>query len=178
MSNKSKLDQETSHKVARLEWMYDPGAAHSEKKDIDLMNEAVDIGKDEEIAKLKAKSSGTLFLSDPSQTSADTFRRINEDPLFAIKKEENRQRQQIINNPIIRNKVREQLKTQLKIPEVKPERRRSRSRDRFERPRRQEISREISKEEQERRLREMAEDGKIRDQTKSSKIAEYSKQFR
>lgn len=175
MSNKQRdVDESRPAKAARLEWMYDPGAAHADKKDIDIMNEAVDIGKDEEIAKLKSKSAGSLFLSDPSQTSADTFRRLNEDPLFAIKREEVRQRQQIINNPIIRSKVREQLKSDLQIkPEVKRERR-SRSRERMQRPKREEIPRE----EQERRLREMLRDGKSRDHSKSSKVAEYSKQFK
>lgn len=176
MSNKQRdYDDGRPAKAARLEWMYDPGAAHADKKDIDIMNEAVDIGKDEEIAKLKSTSAGSLFLSDPSKTSADTFRRLNEDPLFAIKREEVRQRQQIINNPIIRNKVREQLKSELKIkPEIKREERRSRSRERMQRPKRQEISRE----EQEKRLREMLQDGKNRDHSKSSKVAEYTRQFK
>ena len=168
MSNK-----QTANKV-RLEWMYDPGAAHADKREIDIMNEPVDIGKDEEIAKLKSTTStGSLFISNPSQASSDTFRRLNEDPLFTIKREEARQRQQLINNPIIRKKVKDQLLLNLNLPsktKVKKEIEKQKS------PRKQ--KNEISPEEQEKRLFEMMKDGRARDVSKSSRAAEFSSHFK
>ena len=153
--------------------MYDPGAAHADKSEIDIMNEPVDIGKDEEISKLKSTTStGSLFMSYPSHATSDTFRRLNEDPLFTIKREEARQRQQLINNPIIRKKVKDQLLLNLNQPlktEMKKEiKKRS--------PRK--MKREITKEEQDTRLLEMMKDGRARDVSKSSRTAEFSSHFK
>ena len=170
-------NKEDMRRPGRLEWIYDPGAAHVEKSALDLMNEAVDLGKEGKSNSLRATSSASLFISDIHQTSNDTLRRIREDPLFAIKQQEVRQRQQLVNNPLLRERVKEDLRDKLKMEKPKrpwidrPHRSRSRSRERQTRPR-------ITQQERDIRLKEMLQDGKKVDSVKLEKVNQYTKHFK
>mmetsp|Transcript_24867 Transcript_24867/g.20462 ORF Transcript_24867/g.20462 Transcript_24867/m.20462 type:complete len:81 (+) Transcript_24867:37-279(+) len=55
------------------------------------MNEAVDTsgGQNDDVKKMQAgEVSGSIFLNDVTHPNSDTMRRLNEDPLFQIKKKE------------------------------------------------------------------------------------------
>lgn len=169
-----KREEDQKPKQTRLEWMYDPGAAHAEKSDLDLMNEAV------QFRPIKATSSSSVFMQDTTKVSSDTFRRLREDPLLAIKQKELHQRQQLVNNPLIRERVKESLKRELNLePRRNPAdgNDRERSRERFERPRKDRPM-PLSKDEQDRRLREMLREGKARDTEKATMVKEYTNKFK
>lgn len=83
----------------RIDWLYEQGVQITDEE---LMNTMVDIDKQNEIAKyaqLKSEA-GALFLDSASTASHDTLRKLREDPMFAIRQEEQRQQAALEANPL------------------------------------------------------------------------------
>ncbi|KAF4659057.1 hypothetical protein FOL47_007734 [Perkinsus chesapeaki] len=114
----------------RLEWMYDPGVGVT-KTDLELMNEAVDTsgGQNDDVKKMQAgEVSGSIFLNDVTHPNSDTMRRLNEDPLFQIKKKEMEAMEQQMNNPLVQMRLRQMeelkaMKKKMKKEHAKEEKR-------------------------------------------------------
>lgn len=87
----------------RLDWMYEQSAASLQKTDDQLMNMPVADGKSkdiEDVKKLEVQA-GSLFLTSATKTSEDMLRKLREDPLFQIRRQEQAARESMMNNPLI-----------------------------------------------------------------------------
>lgn len=87
----------------RLDWMYEQSTA--QKNDLEAMNTAVSGQKDQDVADVKALSghvSGSIFLKGPAtRTTEDMLRKLREDPLFQIRREEQAAKDSMMSNPLI-----------------------------------------------------------------------------
>jgi len=87
----------------RLDWMYEQSVA--QKTDLEAMNTAVSSEKDKDVADIKALgqgTSGSLFLKGPAtRTTEDMLRKLREDPLFQIRREEQAAKESMMSNPLI-----------------------------------------------------------------------------
>lgn len=94
----------------RLDWMYEQSSAA--KTDLEAMNTAVSASGDKEMADVKSLSAeggsmGSLFLKgSATRTTEDTLRKLREDPLFQIRREEQAARESMMSNPLIQARLR------------------------------------------------------------------------
>lgn len=92
----------------RLDWMYEQSVA--QKTDMELMNAPVSSGADkdlEDVKALQASTAGSLFLKGPAtRTTEDMLRKLREDPLFQIRREEQAARESMLQNPLIQARLR------------------------------------------------------------------------
>eukprot|EP00931_Biecheleriopsis_adriatica_P022663 TRINITY_DN1449_c0_g1_i1.p1 TRINITY_DN1449_c0_g1~~TRINITY_DN1449_c0_g1_i1.p1 ORF type:complete len:342 (+),score=123.32 TRINITY_DN1449_c0_g1_i1:100-1125(+) len=120
--NELKAEQETSalkklqaaaglmerKEVERLDWMYEQSSAGPKKSDDELMNMAVDAQKDqdiEDVKNLQNSTAGSLFLKSATKTTEDMLRKLREDPLFQIRRQEQSARENMMANPLIMAKM-------------------------------------------------------------------------
>lgn len=110
-----------------LNWMYE-GSASSQVKEEDLAKEREDYllgkvfeSKEEARTDIHAMNSrgeekaGAKLLAKPSPKN-DTFSRLHEDPLLAIKKREMEERNRILNDPVLLAQLRESMMKQKQQP--------------------------------------------------------------
>lgn len=94
--------------VERLDWMYEQTG--SLKPDNDkLMNMPIAAQKDkdlEDVKRLGEATAGSLFLQSATRTTEDMLRKLREDPLFQIKKQEQAARESMMANPLVVAKLK------------------------------------------------------------------------
>mmetsp|Transcript_46021 Transcript_46021/g.127813 ORF Transcript_46021/g.127813 Transcript_46021/m.127813 type:complete len:344 (-) Transcript_46021:77-1108(-) len=96
--------------VERLDWMYEQSAVQQKKTDEELMNTPVSSHKDkdlEDVKKLQDSTAGSLFLKSSNTTTEDMLRKIREDPLYQIKREEQNARASMMANPLIMARIKQ-----------------------------------------------------------------------
>lgn len=93
----------------RLDWMYEQSVA--QKTDMELMNAPVSSGADKDLDDVKAlqtSTAGSLFLKGPAtRTTEDMLRKLREDPLFQIRREEQAARESMLQNPLIQARLKQ-----------------------------------------------------------------------
>lgn len=91
----------------RLDWMYEQTSAPVQD-DLEKMNTALEPGAAEDIEQVKKleSTSGSLFLRSSTKTTEDTLRKLREDPLFQIRQQEHRAKQDALSNPLIVDRLR------------------------------------------------------------------------
>lgn len=102
--------------VERLDWMYEQ--SYFEKPDHDkLMNTPVADQKDkdlQDVKNLQESTAGSLFLKSATKTTEDMLRKLREDPLFQIRRQEEAARANMMSNPLVvarlKNKAEKQAK--------------------------------------------------------------------
>lgn len=93
----------------RLDWMYEQSAAQIKKTEEELMNAPVAGQKDKDIESVKQlqdRTAGSLFLKSATRTNEDMLRKLREDPLFQIRREEQTARDNLMSNPLIAARIR------------------------------------------------------------------------
>jgi len=95
----------------RLDWMYEQSVA--QKTDMELMNTAVggSVDKDmEDVKSLQTCTAGSLFLKgSATRTTEDTLRKLREDPLFQIRREEQAARESMMQNPLVMARIKKKM---------------------------------------------------------------------
>mmetsp|Transcript_101959 Transcript_101959/g.161143 ORF Transcript_101959/g.161143 Transcript_101959/m.161143 type:complete len:360 (+) Transcript_101959:86-1165(+) len=97
----------------RVDWMYEQSVA--KKTDEELMNEPVSGQASKDMEDVKALdvggyTSGSLFLKGPTtKTTEDVLRKLREDPLFQIRREEQAARQSMMQNPLIQARLKKKM---------------------------------------------------------------------
>merc|ERR1712194_436386 len=96
-------------KVERLDWMYEQSALskHDEDKS---MNTPVQSQKDadvEAIKKLEESTAGSLFLKSATKTTEDMLRKLREDPLFQIRRQEQAAKDSMMANPLVKARLQQ-----------------------------------------------------------------------
>mmetsp|Transcript_106282 Transcript_106282/g.188979 ORF Transcript_106282/g.188979 Transcript_106282/m.188979 type:complete len:334 (-) Transcript_106282:65-1066(-) len=103
--------------VERLDWMYEQTSGAATKDDDELMNMAVDSGKSkdiEDVKNLDTSTAGSLFLKSATKTTEDMLRKLREDPLFQIKRQEQAARSDMMANPLIMAKIKRKQEKEAK----------------------------------------------------------------
>merc|ERR1711953_997434 len=96
--------------VERLDWMYEQSAAQLKKTDEERMNLPIETQKDkdlEDVKKLNESTAGSLFLRSATKTNEDMLRKLREDPLFQIRREEQAARASMMSNPLVAARIRQ-----------------------------------------------------------------------
>lgn len=92
----------------RLDWMYEQSVAS--KTDMELMNTPVQAQADkdmEDVKSLSTNTAGSLFLKgSATRTTEDTLRKLREDPLFQIRREEQAARESMMQNPLVQARLK------------------------------------------------------------------------
>mmetsp|Transcript_34557 Transcript_34557/g.78966 ORF Transcript_34557/g.78966 Transcript_34557/m.78966 type:complete len:351 (+) Transcript_34557:80-1132(+) len=86
----------------RLDWMYEQRDA--KPNDDELMNKPVagQVDKDiKDVRTLKEGTAGSLFLKTATGTTDDMLRKMREDPLFQIRREEQAAKESMLQNPLV-----------------------------------------------------------------------------
>ncbi|CAK9114261.1 unnamed protein product [Durusdinium trenchii] len=93
----------------RLDWMYEQSAASVKPNDDELMNMPISAQKDkdiEDVKNLQSSTAGSLFLTSATKTTEDMVRKLREDPLFQIRRQEQAARDSMMANPLIMAKIK------------------------------------------------------------------------
>jgi len=94
--------------VERLDWMYEQSAVQQKKTDEELMNMPIEGQSSKDLEDVKALGeniSGSLFLKSATKTTEDMLRKLREDPLFQIRREEQNARAQLLSNPLVMQRI-------------------------------------------------------------------------
>jgi len=87
----------------RLDWMYEQST--STKSDLEALNAPVQSNADKDMNDVKAlgaNTAGSLFLKgSATRTTEDMLRKLREDPLFQIRREEQAAKESMMQNPLI-----------------------------------------------------------------------------
>jgi len=108
--------------VERLDWMYEQSSATMQKDGDELMNMAVESGKDkdiEDVKNLDMSTAGSLFLKSATKTTEDMLRKLREDPLFQIRRQEQAARSDMMSNPLIMAKIKRKQEKEAKKADKK-----------------------------------------------------------
>lgn len=107
--------------LERLEWMYQGGPSAQETAEEYLLGkEWKPKPEEEDIAKLSQRGgnvAGSLFLQSTANPELEAENRIREDPLTAIMKAEQLERQRVLKNPIKMREIRERTKEEQRLLE-------------------------------------------------------------
>merc|ERR1711988_1240784 len=93
--------------VEGLDWMYEQSAL-TQKTDDELMNTAVQADKDkdlEDVKKLGESTAGSLFLKSATKTTEDMLRKLREDALFQIRRQEQAAKESMLANPLVKQRL-------------------------------------------------------------------------
>lgn len=93
----------------RLDWMYEQSAASVKPNDDELMNMPISAQKDkdiEDVKNLQGNTAGSLFLTSATKTTEDMVRKLREDPLFQIRRQEQAAKESMMTNPLIMAKIK------------------------------------------------------------------------
>jgi len=101
--------------VERLDWMYEQSSA-VKPDDETLMNKPVEGQKDKDMQDMKNLNgvSGSLFLKNATKTTEDMLRKLREDPLFQIRRQEQAARSNMMANPLIMAKMKKKEQKEAK----------------------------------------------------------------
>jgi len=96
----------------RVDWMYEQSVA--QKTELEAMNAPVGGAVDKDMADVKSLNNGTtsgsLFLKgSATRTTEDTLRKLREDPLFQIRREEQAARQSMMENPLVQARLKKKF---------------------------------------------------------------------
>merc|ERR1712060_65927 len=108
--------------VERLDWMYEQSASSIQPTDEELMNKPVESQKDkdlEDIKKLGESTAGSLFLKSATKTTEDMLRKLREDPLFQIRRQEQAAKESMLANPLVKARLQAKADKQRKKAEKK-----------------------------------------------------------
>jgi len=97
--------------------MYEQSAMSLKPDDEKLMNMAVDGQKDKDIQdvkQLQESTAGSLFLKSATKTTEDMLRKLREDPLFQIRRQEQAARENMMANPLVVAKMKKKAEKQAK----------------------------------------------------------------
>jgi len=100
----------SSTQCERLDWMYEQTST-KKKEDIEdeLMNTAVKSQKDEDVENMKKLRdggvAGSLFLKSATSATLDMMTKLREDPMFQIRQQELKQKESVMSNPLLRNRI-------------------------------------------------------------------------
>jgi len=89
--------------VERLDWMYEQSFFNVADND-KAMNDPVASAIDKDTADVKAlqeSTAGSLFLKSSTKTTEDMLRKLREDPLFQIRRQEEAARASMMSNPLV-----------------------------------------------------------------------------
>lgn len=92
----------------RLDWMYEQSATRP--TDEELMNKPIAPQKDkdmDDVKQLQDSTAGSLFLRSATKTTEDTLRKLREDPLFQIRRQEQAARENLLANPLVMARLRQ-----------------------------------------------------------------------
>lgn len=107
--------------VERLDWMYEQ--SYFEKPDHDkLMNTPVAEQKDkdvQDVKNLQESTAGSLFLRSATKTTEDMLRKLREDPLFQIRRQEEAARANMMSNPLVVARFKKKAEKQAKKAQKK-----------------------------------------------------------
>merc|ERR1719343_1908498 len=68
----------------------------------------------EDVKRLNENTAGSLFLKTATKTTEDMLRKLREDPLFQIRREEQNARASIMANPLVMSRVKQKQDKQSK----------------------------------------------------------------
>jgi len=106
----------------RLDWMYEQSALQLKPDEDKLMNMAVEGQTDkdlEDVKKLQESTAGSLFLKSATKTTEDMLRKLREDPLFQIRRQEQAARENMMANPLVMAKLQKKADKQSKKEQKK-----------------------------------------------------------
>ncbi|CAE7719269.1 CWC25 [Symbiodinium pilosum] len=101
----------------RLDWMYEQSAASVKPDEDSLMNMPISAQKDkdiEDVKNLQSATAGSLFLGSATKTTEDMVRKLREDPLFQIRRQEHAARESMMANPLIMAKIQKKQEKEMK----------------------------------------------------------------
>merc|ERR1719229_1788215 len=104
----------------RLDWMYEQSVTKPD--DDKLMNMPVAGQKDkdiEDVKQLGENTAGSLFLRSVTKTNEDTLRKLREDPMFQIRRQEQAARENMMANPLIMAKMKKKADKEAKKEQKK-----------------------------------------------------------
>eukprot|EP00930_Biecheleria_cincta_P003542 TRINITY_DN104481_c0_g1_i1.p1 TRINITY_DN104481_c0_g1~~TRINITY_DN104481_c0_g1_i1.p1 ORF type:complete len:356 (+),score=120.31 TRINITY_DN104481_c0_g1_i1:62-1069(+) len=101
--------------VERLDWMYEQSTGVKQNED-ELMNKPVEGQKDKDLEDMKNLNglSGSLFLKNSTKTTEDMLRKLREDPLFQIRRQEQAAKANMMANPLIMAKLQKKEQKEAK----------------------------------------------------------------
>merc|ERR1711915_904774 len=109
------------HSLDRLDWMYEVPVSEDTSKEDYLLGKKEIVCETNEVAntsKLMSSQSdvaGSTFIPSTVTTNVnDMYRKINEDPMKAIKEAEKQQRLNVLRNPVLMKQLRESVKAKKK----------------------------------------------------------------
>ncbi|CAE7358745.1 CPK1 [Symbiodinium sp. KB8] len=100
-----------------LDWMYEQSAASVKPDEDTLMNMPINAQKDqdiEDVKNLQNSTAGSLFLGSATKTTEDMVRKLREDPLFQIRRQEHAARESMMTNPLIMAKIQKKREKEAK----------------------------------------------------------------
>mmetsp|Transcript_107122 Transcript_107122/g.332868 ORF Transcript_107122/g.332868 Transcript_107122/m.332868 type:complete len:349 (+) Transcript_107122:133-1179(+) len=103
--------------VERLDWMYEQSASQIKPDNDELMNKPVPEQKVkdiEDVKRLQESTAGSLFLRSATRTTEDALRKLREDPLFQVRRQEQAARESMMANPLIRARLQKRAEKQAK----------------------------------------------------------------
>ncbi|OLQ06798.1 hypothetical protein AK812_SmicGene9886 [Symbiodinium microadriaticum] len=106
-----------SSSAERLDWMYEQSAASVKPDEDTLMNMPINAQKDqdiEDVKNLQNSTAGSLFLGSATKTTEDMVRKLREDPLFQIRRQEHAARESMMTNPLIMAKIQKKREKEAK----------------------------------------------------------------
>lgn len=107
--------------VERLDWMYEQ--SYFSKSDNDeKMNKPVAAQSDQDLQDVKAlqeSTAGSLFLKSATKTTEDMLRKLREDPLFQIRRQEEAARANMLANPLVVARLKHKADKQAKKAQKK-----------------------------------------------------------
>lgn len=101
----------------RLDWMYEQSSSSMKPDDDTLMNMPVEGSKDqdvEDVKKLGDNTAGSLFLRSATKTTEDMLRKLREDPLFQIRRQEQAAKANMMANPLIQARLKQKAEKEAK----------------------------------------------------------------
>lgn len=90
--------------LQRIDWMYEGGAIKNTSSEEYLLGKSV---KEPESQTCEWRP--TLFKESTANTGNEIFTKVHEDPLFAILQEEQRRKQEIMQNPLRMNELKKEI---------------------------------------------------------------------
>jgi len=92
-------DSSGSKKVDRLDWMYEGSLSKQATSEDYLLGKKYDVKEEDDLSKISNQAPGSIFIST-TNTTQDAATKMRDDPLLAIKKEEQKALTDILHNPM------------------------------------------------------------------------------
>merc|ERR1712190_480171 len=102
--------------------MYEQSASSLKPTDDELMNKPVEAQKDqdmEDMKKLGMSTAGSLFLKSATKTTEDMLRKLREDPMFQIRRQEQAAKESMLANPLVKARLASKQQKSAKKAEKK-----------------------------------------------------------